>query len=70
MGRECGVMLDLSHQQGMSFANRGDPALGLDASAGKVNLERPHWKNRCTLGTILGLLCNLQEITIFRGLGH
>jgi hypothetical protein len=51
-------MFDLSHQQGRPFANRGASRPGSDASAGEVNLQRPPWKNRHTLGTILGLLCN------------
>lgn len=50
-------MLDLS-QQGSSFADRSDPGLGSDASAEEVSLKRPHWKNRHTLGTISGFLCN------------
>lgn len=64
-------MLDLS-QQGRSFADRSDPGLGSDASAEEVSLKRPHWKNRHTLGTISGLLCNmgLQEVIVSWGLGH
>lgn len=50
-------MLDL-RQQSRSFADRGNPGLGSDASAGEVSLVRPHWKNRHTVGTISGLLCN------------
>lgn len=51
-------MFDLNYQQNKPFANRGAPRPGSDDSAGEVNLKRPHWKNRRTLGTILGLLCN------------